>query len=207
MPLKAASSRTRDARPSLDEMRDAKTSHDDHLTFARHNFDNHQSLIRAADAKAGFLLTFLLFLGASTVPLGGDAVPKMRWIACGGALSSALYLASYGIFGCGFVWTLWKLHSVVSPRRAKHYSNPLPGRELIYFEHVIQHASSAEYFESVSRASSDVLLRNLTDQVFELAHICNRKMAAIRSSSAPFAATFLAWLANIGLGLWIVRWK
>ena len=49
------------------------------IDFAWHNFEDQQAIIRAADLKAGYLVTFLLFFGASTVPLGKDVIPKLEW--------------------------------------------------------------------------------------------------------------------------------
>ncbi len=39
------------------------------LQFLRHNFDNHQNLIRFADAKAAAYITLMVFLGASSFPV------------------------------------------------------------------------------------------------------------------------------------------
>ena len=41
---------------------------EDQLNFAWRNFEDQQAIIRAADLKAGYLVTFLLFFGASTIP-------------------------------------------------------------------------------------------------------------------------------------------
>jgi len=49
------------------------------IEFAWHNFEDQQAIIRAADLKAGYLVPFLLFFGASTIPLGTEVVPKMRF--------------------------------------------------------------------------------------------------------------------------------
>ena len=48
------------------------------IAFARHNFEDQQALIRSADAKAGAFITLLLFLAAIVIPLGKEAVPKLR---------------------------------------------------------------------------------------------------------------------------------
>jgi len=180
---------------------------DDHLLFARHNFDNHQAIIRAADTKAAVLTTLLLFLGASTIPLGKDAVPKLRWVWGQGAITSGVYLFSYLVFAATFAWSLVLVYRVVIPRGAAHYQSPRAGHDLLYYEHVLLHQDSAHYFESVGRASPDLILRNLTDQVFELAHICHEKITALHRARMLTAIVFCAWTANTVFGLWIVRWK
>lgn len=76
----------------MQETNENPTNRSEQIAFARHNFDNLQSLIRFADAKAGFFASFLLFLVASTFPVGKDAIPKLRWILCGGFVSSGIYL-------------------------------------------------------------------------------------------------------------------
>jgi hypothetical protein len=183
------------------------TVREDQLTFARHNFDNQQSLIRAADTKAGLYVTLILFLGAVTIPLGKDVVPRLSWVPCGGAVTSAAYIVSYVVFAAGFIWSLMLVRHVVTPRSARHYADPQPGHELHFYKHVLLHRDNAEYFQAVQQAPPELLLRNLTDQIFELAYICDEKMTAVRAARAPITLTFFAWLVNAGFGLWIARWK
>ena len=52
------------------------SSIDEQIEFAWHNFEDQQAIIRAADLKAGYLVPFLLFFGASTIPLGTEVVPE-----------------------------------------------------------------------------------------------------------------------------------
>jgi hypothetical protein len=185
----------------------SEASAQDHISFARHNFENHQSMIRAADTKAGVLITLLLFLGASTIPLGRDVVPKLRWEIGGGAIVSSVYLLTYAVFLAGFVWALIEVSNVVTPRGATHYAAPKAGHDLIYYDHVLLHKDSAEYFEALSHASALLILRNLTDQVFQLANICKAKMDGLVNAKRPVAFAFFAWVSNTILGFWIMRWK
>jgi hypothetical protein len=179
----------------------------DRITFARHNFENHQALIRAADTKAGVLITLLLFLGASTIPLGRDVIPRLRWIVGGGALVSSGYLLSYAVLVVGFVSALIEVYNVVSPRGATNYAAPKAGHDLIFYEHVLLHRDNSEYFNAVYSASADLILRNLTDQVFQLAHICREKMDVLLRARRPVVLAFSAWVFNTILGFWIMRWK
>lgn len=177
------------------------------LTFAWRNFDNQQALIRAADTKAGFLLTLVLFLAATTLPIGKEATSKLRWVPGGGALTSAVYLVSYGILAAGFVRSLFLISEVLTPRLARHYTSPTAGSHLLYWQHVILHQDNIKYFESLSNASAELLLRNVTDQVFELAHICQVKMAGLGKARSSFNWAFSGWFLNTAIGLWIASWK
>ncbi len=177
------------------------------VQFVRHNFDNHQALIRLADTKAAAFITLLIFLAASTLPLAKDAIPKLRWVWCRGGLTSGIYLGSYVVFLCAFLWVILLAYKVVQPRGARHYQPAQPGRDLLYFEHVLLHPMPADYLNAVTAATSELILRNLTDQVFELAHICREKMAALTKARLPIFIAFISWLMNVALGLYVLRWK
>jgi hypothetical protein len=191
----------------MQETNETSPSRNDQISFARHNFDNLQSLIRLADAKAGFFASFLLFLAASTFPVGKDAVPKLRWIVCGGFLSSGIYLVSFMILAVAFIWSFVLLFGIIAPRRATHYRSVEVGHELLYYEHVGSHRNNDEYHAAVSAASSEIILRNLTDQIYELGDICRRKMNGLSDTRVPISVAFCAWVLNGAFGLWIVRWK
>jgi hypothetical protein len=179
---------------------------DDQIDFARHNFDNHQSLIRFADTKAAAYLTLLVFLGASGMPVAKDAVPKLEFIEGTKLLGSSLYLLSCVSFLVGFFWTLALVYFIIRPRGARFYRSPERGHELMFFGHVMLHKNHEDYFHAVSNAKVDLLLRNLTDQVFELAKICQEKMVHLSNARFPVLLAFCSWAASLGLGLWILRW-
>jgi hypothetical protein len=179
----------------------------DQIFFARHNFDNQQALIRMADTKGGVILSLMLFLTASTIPLGRDAVPKLRWTQGFENLASAGFVLTYLVLGFGLLWAIYLVLKVLSPRHPKHYAAAKPGHELLYFGHVLLHGDNDHYFGAVSEASQGLILRNLTDQVFELSHICHKKMECLRAANLPIGLAFFAWVTNMGLGLWISRWK
>src|ERR1700676_1087896 len=111
---------------------------EDQLNFAWKNFDDQQAIIRAADLKAGYLVTFLLFFGASTIPLGKEVLPALRWVNAGEIAASGLYSASYLVFALGFVRALYLISHVLTPRIARHHAKPADGRELLYYEHVVR---------------------------------------------------------------------
>lgn len=177
------------------------------LAFAWKTFEDQQATIRAADLKAGYLVTFLLFFGASTIPLGKEVWPKLRWVATGELAASGLYAASYLVFVVGFVCALYLISHVLTPRIARHHAKPADGRELLYYEHVIRHTDSVAYHGALAKASGEDLLRNVTDQIYELSLICKRKIEALRAFSMAFEVTLVAWFVSTGVGFWIMRWK
>src|SRR5271155_2615201 len=178
---------------------------EDQLNFAWRNFEDQQAIIRAADLKAGYLVTFLLFFAASTIPLGEQVFPKIRWTVNVAGATCALYLISYALLALGFVRSLYLISHVLMPRIARHHKSPREGSELLYYEHVSRHKDSSHYFAAVSSSTPDQLLRNVTDQVFELAQICKSKIDSLRQFSISFKWTLVAWCVSTGLGFWIIR--
>ena len=174
--------------------------------FAWKTFEDQQAIIRAADLKAGYLVTFLLFFGASTIPLGKEVLPALRWARLGEDLASGVYAASYLAFALGFMWALYLISHVLTPRIARHHAKPKDGRELLYYEHVVRFASSTEYYEAMAKVNPEEMLRNVTDQVFELAMICKTKVDGLRAFSQAFKITLVAWFVSTAVGFWIVIW-
>jgi hypothetical protein len=174
--------------------------------YAWKNFDDQQAIIRAADLKAGYLVTFLLFFGASTIPLGKEVLPALRWVSVGEIAASTLYAASYLVFALGFVRALYLISHVLTPRIARHHARPADGRELLYYEHVVRYENSAAYFEAMGKVSPEEMLRNVTDQVYELAMICKAKVDSLRAFSQAFKITLVAWFISTGVGFWIMTW-
>jgi len=180
---------------------------EDRVSFAWKNFDDQQAIIRAADLKAGYLVTFLLFFGASTIPLGKEVLPSLRWGNATQMLASGIYSLSYLIFASGFVWALYLISHVLMPRIARHHAKPATGRELLYYEHVVRYENSGAYYEAVAKVAPEEMLRNVTDQVYELSMICKTKIDALRAFSRAFEITLVAWFISTGIGFWIMTWK
>src|ERR1700730_9461998 len=177
------------------------------IEFAWHNFEDQQAIIRAADLKAGYLVPFLLFFGASTIPLGTEVVPKLRFGDMHGAIAAGLYILSYVWLTVGFVWSLVLISRAMTPRIARHHQSPRAGSELLYYEHVLRHKDSAAYYEAISKAGPEQLLRNITDQVFELSLICKLKLENLRGFAVSFKWTVVAWCVSTAIGFWIIGRK
>ncbi len=179
---------------------------EERLHFAWKNFEDQQAIIRAADLKAGYLVTFLLFFGASTIPLGREVFPKLRWDALHGA-ASGIYAVSYILSVIGFVWSMYLISHVMTPRVSKHHKEPRPGADILYFGHVTRFETSDKYYEAVVKAEPEQILRNVTDQIFELAQIARVKMDNLRAFSKSFKLTLVAWFLSTAVGFWIMNWK
>jgi Family of unknown function (DUF5706) len=181
---------------------------EERLHFAWKNFEDQQAIIRAADLKAGYLVTFLLFFGASTIPLGREVFPKLRWDAAGVfGFVSGFYTASYVLSVVGFVWSMYLISHVMTPRARKQQAEPKPGADLLFFGHVTNFENSDKYFEAVAKAEPEQILRNVTDQIYDLAGIAKAKLDSLKAFSRSFKLTLAAWFVSTALGFWIMSWK
>ncbi len=184
----------------------ANTQVDEQIQFARHNFENHQALIRFADTKAAAALTLIIFLSGLTIPIAKDAIPKTHWVVSKGAFSSGLYLLSYLTLLAALLISVILIDRVVTPQRASHYSTKQAAKGILYYDHVLAHGDNSTYYEAVRQATSEQILRNLSDQVFELAAIFSRKTKALRGLRPFVLLGLCSSVLNTGLGLWIGRW-
>jgi Family of unknown function (DUF5706) len=177
------------------------------IEFAWHNFEDQQAIIRAADLKAGYLVPFLLFFGASTIPLGTKVVPKMRFGDANGAIAAGLYILAYMLLVVGFVWSLLLISRALTPRIARHHQSPREGASLLYYEHVLRHKDNEAYFEAMAKAGPEQMLRNITDQVYELSLICKLKLENLRGFAVSFKWTVVGWCLSTAIGFWIIGRK
>jgi len=177
---------------------------DKQIQFARHNFDNHQALIRSSDAKAGATVTIMVFLAASALQVSKDAIGRLHLEPCRVFLASFLFvLACVGLL-VAVLWSFIAVYRVLRPRGARHTSAQ-KGRELMWQDHVLLHKNNEEYFSAVRAASPELILRNLTDQVFELAHISSEKMKALAGVRFLIWIGFASWVVVIASGLLLER--
>ena len=91
--------------------------------------------------------------------------------------------------------------------RTSHAHPPQAGRDILWQDHVLIHASDQQYFDAVKKADSEVLLRNLTDQIFELAHISREKMINIQQSRRASLWAAGSWIVTMIAALILLRWK
>lgn len=182
-------------------------SREKQIQFARHHFDNLQSLIRFVDTKAGVLITVVIFLGATLIQVAKDAVSAMHASPCRAAWAAGLFVVASAGFIASFGWMLLHVQQVLRPRGATHYSRVAGGQDLMWQDHVIAYQTNSAYFCALQGASDDVLLRNIADQIFELCHISKEKMDAFHRARMAFWGAFYSWVAAIISGILILRWK
>ena len=186
---------------------DSAIETDKQIQFARHNFDNLQSLIRFTDTKSGALVTVVIFLGATGIQVTRDAVGSMHFCSVHSIALSALFSCGCLGFLIFFSRMVISVERVLRPRGARHYASTEAGGDLMWQDHVVRYSTSTAYFESVAATSTELILRNITDQVFELCHISKEKTDAFHEARACFRAVFFFWVLTIVCGILIVRWK
>ena len=150
-------------------------------------------------------LTLMVFLAASALQISKDAAGKLHLRPCAVALGSSLFiLASVGLL-VAVLWSFLSVHRVLRPRGAR-FTSPQKGRELMWQEHVLLHQNNQEYFSAVCAASRELILRNLTDQIFELAHISSEKTRAlVKHFGRSVWLGFASWVALIASGIVLGR--
>jgi hypothetical protein len=194
------------ARQSFPERISQPAPLQEQIAFARHNFENQQSTIRAADTKVGAVLTIVFIVTVIAIPIVKEAIPRLHF-AAGAVVAgiSIVFLASCAVFVLGVLQSLALVVKVVRPRGVSGRSDPATGApgQLLFYKHVLAHRNPKEYFEAVDSASSERLLRNLTDQIFELARICQEKMDALDAVKHPLRCALYSWALIVALGIWL----
>lgn len=178
------------------------------IRFAYHNFDNLQALIRFADTKAGALtgFIFLLFgLGSEFLGKGFDKIQLALCLSFPVALSALFCLAWATFVFTSSIATFLLLVRGVLPRRAVHYPEARKAKDLMYWEHVLLHDRNAGYHEALHEMTEETELRNVSDQIYELAHITRDKMRNLkRARNWLFVATG-SWGIGVLVTIFLVR--
>jgi hypothetical protein len=102
------------------------------------------------------------------------------------------------------VWSLVLIARAMTPRVARHHQSLKEGAGLLYYEHVLRHKDGDAYYAAVSRAGPEQILRNITEQVFELSLICKAKLDNLRGFAVSFKWTVAGWCASTAIGFWII---
>jgi hypothetical protein len=72
-----------------------------------------------------------------------------------------------------------------------------PGRDLFFSADVASYSSRDEYFEALRASPNPLLLRNLSDQIFEVAGIAETKLKALAKVKTPLLLSFWCWAGNM----------
>jgi hypothetical protein len=173
------------------------------LEFARYNHDNQQAIIRQLDTKAAVFITLLVFLATGTLPLAKDVCAKLHWSGQG-AVSSWTYFISALTLVSGFVATVLTVQRVIRPRGSEHRSIV---HGLMFAGDVLSHNAPDSYHEATKQMTEEVLLKNLTTQVFQLSRIVQRKTDALQLARWPTMISFFAWAVNSAVSIYILTWR
>ena len=179
---------------------------DQQIQFARHNFENEQALIRFADTKAAAIITIVIFLAASGLQIAKDATHYLIFNTPIGLVVSIVFICSCVTFLLAFLWCLVRVETALKPRGGD-LRKPQIGRDILWQDHVLNHTTDDQYFDAVRKADSELLLRNLTDQIYELSHISREKMSAIQQSRRASLWAAASWIVNMISALILLRWK
>lgn len=176
------------------------------VRFARHALDNLQSVIRFQDTKAGALTALVLLIGGvgyehfqqGLGSLTFAPSPLLYW------LEDLVFSVAWAVFWLAAVATLVRLlFLVVLPRSATHYAQPTKTRDLLFWGHILLHDSNESYYAAVQNVDEKVELRNVTDQVYELAHIVDAKVKALQEMRTYLIVVVISWLVGTGAAVLI----
>lgn len=168
----------------------------DKHTFTLESFKNIQELIRFSDQKAAAVLVVAGL--EMTVYFG--AIDKLTFNKNYTSVFSILTLI-LGI--CTAIFLLATIYltvfKVLHPRLAKHYSGN--DASLFYFNHLASMTDKTDMFNQFNRVTDAVMLRNLTDQIFEVSKILNAK------TNGLYYSIYAALLSMGALSIFILSSK
>jgi hypothetical protein len=165
--------------------------------FARQVYDTHQAVIRQLDTKAGVMIGVLTLLLAGLVPLTKDAASKLDFSGKCGIADSAFVVAGFLLI-LSFLRTAWCVQNVIIPRHGA--DKPAPG--LMYAAQILQ-LSKAQFQEALIDKSSEELLAELGDNIYQLSKIEGEKMAALTSAHWPIILSLVFWSLTSVLALYL----
>lgn len=142
----------------------------DKHTFTLESFKNIQELIRFTDQKsAGVLVVaglestvFLSFIDKLSFNKNYTSAFSVITFTVGIATALLLALTIY-----------FSIFKVLRPRLANHYAGN--DTSLFYFNHLASMANKNGMFYQFNNVTDESILRNLTDQIFEVSRIMNAK--------------------------------
>ena len=164
----------------------------DKTTFTLESFKNIQELIKFTDQKAGGVL---VVIGLElTVFL--SCIDKLDFHKNYSSHFSIATITLGFITGGLLVYTLYlSVFKILRPRLANHYSGH--DFSLFYFNHLASMTDKTGMFDQFKSIDDDKILRNLTDQIFEVSKICNMKMNELHKSMNFLFFSIVSLLAFI----------
>jgi len=145
--------------------------------FTLESFKNIQELIKFTDQKSsGVLAVTGLEL---TVFL--NCIDKLDFHKNYSSILSIATITLGGVTGVLLIYTLYiSVFKILRPRLANHYSGH--DFSLFYFNHLASMTDKTGMFDQFKNVDDDKMLRNLTDQIFEVSKILNAKINELHNS-------------------------
>ncbi len=145
--------------------------------FALECFKNTQELIRFVDQKSGAVLVVSGLILTVFLEISKALIFQFQPISWAGFLTflfgtTTTLLLIYVIY--------ISIFKILRPRLAKHYA--ATELSLLYFNHLAQVNDKSAMFMQFKKLDDDVILQNITDQVFEISKILDNKIIALHHS-------------------------
>lgn len=170
----------------------------DKNVFALESFKNIQELIKFTDQKTGGVLVVLGLV--LTVFL--SCVDKLNFNNDYSSKVKIIVIIS-GIITIGLViYTVYvSIFNILRPRLANHYSGN--DASLLYFQHLASMTDKTAMFEKFKALNDESILRTISDQIFEVSKILDKKIAELHKSMNFLFYSIISLLIFISLSRFI----
>lgn len=149
----------------------------DNHTFTLESFKNIQDLIKFTDQKSGGILV----VAGLELTAFISCIDKLSFNKnYTSALSVTTFLLGLITATLLIITIYYSVFKVLRPRMANHYSGN--DASLFYFNHLASMTDKTGMYEKFRDVTDDFILRNLTDQIFEVSKILKTKTNALYRS-------------------------
>lgn len=150
------------------------------IEFISEAYRTNQSMISFADTKANISLSvqsLLISIGLSTSILSNafEHVQKLN-----NNLSYVFYFIVVVLIISSIIGIILSMH--VCKARPPIEEAEQKRKGLLYFEHIIKFPTSTNYFDEINNIDENGILREFTQQVYNLSHIVKEKMKYVNLS-------------------------
>lgn len=145
--------------------------------FALESFKNIQDLIKFVDQKSGGVLVVSGFI--LTVFL--DIYKELNFNHGYCSLLAITTIAIGIITVLLLIYTIYlSIFKILKPRLAIHYAGN--DNSLFYFNHLASMTDKTVMFDQFKNINDDLMLKNVTDQIFEVSKILDKKIIELHNS-------------------------
>lgn len=165
----------------------------DKYEFALESFKNIQELIKFTDQKSGGVLV----VAGLELTAFSSCIDKLNFNNNYSSIASITTIVLGIITTLLLVYTIYiSVFKILRPRLANHYSGH--NFSLFYFNHLASMTDKTEMFDKFKNIDNDKILRNFTDQIFEVSKILNMKINELHNSMSSL------FYSIISLSLFII---